>query len=52
MPVAQLSDDELPNLSSSSAETSRKGRDSINGADILSSSPPPIAADLPPPKTE
>ncbi|KAK3203655.1 hypothetical protein GRF29_106g276124 [Pseudopithomyces chartarum] len=50
--VAQLSDDELPNLSSSFAETSRKSRDSINGADILSSSPPPIAADLPPPKTE
>jgi hypothetical protein len=50
--VAQLSDDELPNLSFSFAETSRKSRNSINGADILSSSPPPIAADLPPPETE
>ena len=52
VPVAQLSDDELPHLSSSFAGASRNSMDPINGADILTSSPPPIAADLPPPETE
>ncbi|KAJ4354552.1 uncharacterized protein N0V89_006289 [Didymosphaeria variabile] len=47
------SDVELPDVSSSRfAPTTRKQRESSRDARLPSSSPPPIAADLPPPETE
>ncbi|KAF1968642.1 hypothetical protein BU23DRAFT_540904 [Bimuria novae-zelandiae CBS 107.79] len=48
---AQRSDDELPELPCTSKRISRKSGEPSRGAQLLSSSPPPIAADLPPPKT-
>ncbi|KAL5408092.1 hypothetical protein PMIN04_011524 [Paraphaeosphaeria minitans] len=45
-------DNDFPGSSSRFTNTTRKGRETSRSARLPSSSPPPIAADLPPPTTE
>ncbi|KAF2255846.1 hypothetical protein BU26DRAFT_9612 [Trematosphaeria pertusa] len=49
---SQVSDDDLPELPTSYAQTSRKGKEPVRRSRLPSSSPPPVSATLPPPPVE